>query len=76
MLLLFTLYYTYVIYVVISGVWCNFNVVKFNCYALVGSVLPYPDGVISVEIILLLLVGALEVGRLFWGTQLSDTLKI
>jgi len=38
--------------------------VWFYC---LGSVLPYPDDILAVEIILLFVVGGLESARLFWG---------
>ncbi|KAF6039185.1 TMEM216 [Bugula neritina] len=34
-----------------------------------GSVLPYPDDILAVEIILLFVVGGLETARLFWGMK-------
>lgn len=43
----------------------------YNLFFL-ASVLPYPDGVIGIEILLLLLIAAMEMARIFWGKRIPD----
>ncbi|XP_067946758.1 transmembrane protein 216-like [Watersipora subatra] len=42
---------------------------EFLIYIWKVSILPYPDGIIVFDVVLLLLIGLMEVGRIFWGMK-------